>query len=82
MTDRHYNSELGEFVDFETLADWEHRDTEQRRRIAELLDVMAKYLPILEALEASGQWDRFAAATGIATANRYRAAIAKAEGRS
>lgn len=43
--------------------------------VARLLDVMAEYLPILEALESSGHWDCFAKTTGIATANRYRAAL-------
>lgn len=47
-----------------------------------MLATMKGYLPIIEALEASPRvWARFAAGTGIATANGYRAAIAKAEGR-
>lgn len=36
MADRHYDSSDGEFVDFDTLADWESRDKEKDARIAEL----------------------------------------------
>jgi hypothetical protein len=36
MPDRHYNSDEGEFVDFETLEDWETRDKAKDRQIAAL----------------------------------------------
>ena len=42
---------------------------------------MLRYLPIIERAEAdAGLWARLAEGTGIATANGYRAAIAKATG--
>lgn len=36
MTDRHYDSEEGEFVDFATLDEWRARDLEKDARIATL----------------------------------------------
>jgi len=36
MADRFYDSSEGEFVDFETLEDWESRDKEKDKRIEEL----------------------------------------------
>lgn len=48
----------------------------------ELRAEMLRYLPIIERAEADpGLWELLTAGTGIATANGYRAAIAKAEGR-
>ena len=42
---------------------------------------MLRYLPIIERAEADPElWEKLAAGTGIATANGYRAAIAKATG--
>ncbi len=42
---------------------------------------MLRYLPIIERAEADPElWERLTAGTGIATANGYRAAIAKATG--
>ena len=42
---------------------------------------MLRFLPVLEQAEADHElWARLTAGTGIATANAYRAAIAKATG--
>lgn len=42
---------------------------------------MLRYLPIIERAEADAElWERLTEGTGIATANGYRAAIAKATG--
>lgn len=46
----------------------------------DLLEALEQYLPILEALEKTAAWDVYAKGTGIASANRYRAAIARAKG--
>jgi hypothetical protein len=44
---------------------------------------MRRYLPVLERAEADPElWERLTKGTGIATLAGYRAAIAKAEGRS
>lgn len=44
---------------------------------------MLRFLPILERAEADPEiWEKLTEGTGIATANSFRAAIAKAEGRS
>lgn len=49
----------------------------------DMLAEMVRYLPVIEAAERDpALWERLTAGTGIATANGYRAAIAKAEGRS
>jgi hypothetical protein len=43
---------------------------------------MLRYLPIIEAVERDPEmWQRLTVGTGIATANGYRAALSKAEGR-
>lgn len=48
-----------------------------------MLDEMARYLPLIEWLERNpAMWESATLGTGIATANGYRRAIAKAEGRS
>ena len=78
MTDRHYNSEEGEFVDFETLADWERRDKEQRRRISELREALRAGENLIAGDLTGAEWKR-ACCEFLTTA---RAAIAKAEGRS
>ena len=47
----------------------------------EMAAEMRRYLPIIDAIEKDpALWWRLTAGTGIATANGYRAALAKAEG--
>lgn len=47
----------------------------------DMLKEMARFLPVLERAEADADiWTRLTAGEGIATANAYRAAIAKATG--
>ncbi len=47
----------------------------------ELLAEMKRYLPLLERMEAEpATWERLTVSLGIATANGYRAAIARATG--
>ncbi len=55
-----------------------HREESADARLAEALARVVElgaYLPILERLEASGEWGRYASGTGIATPNRFRAAL-------
>lgn len=48
------------------------------QRTMDALKEMQRYLPIIEAAERDAQvWNRITAGTGIATANGYRAALAK-----
>lgn len=51
----------------------------ERAQIRNLVDAVKEYLPILTNVENSGGWDVFARGTGIATANRLRDAVQKAE---
>lgn len=51
----------------------------QRKQLRELVDAVKEYLPLLTNVENSGAWDLFARGTGIATANRLRDAVQKAE---
>lgn len=53
------------------------RMTEQRD---ELLREMKRYIPIIDKAEGSTIWEYLTSGTGIATANGYRAAIAKVKG--
>jgi hypothetical protein len=46
----------------------------------DMFEALEQYLPILEALEKTAAWDVYAKGTGIASANAYRAAIARAKG--
>lgn len=44
---------------------------------------MLRFLPVLERAEANPEiWEKLTKGTGIATANSFRAALAKADGRS
>lgn len=45
----------------------------------DLIHAVGEYLPILTRLEQSGEWDRFAAGTGIATVNRLRITMERAQ---
>lgn len=49
--DRHYDSSEGEFVDFETLADWEERDKAKNARIEALEARLAKADALARAFE-------------------------------
>ena len=42
MADRKYDSEDGEFVDFETLDDWQERDKAKDAEIKRLLDQISR----------------------------------------
>lgn len=53
------------------------RMTEQRD---ELLREMKRHIPIIDKAEGSTIWEYLTSGTGIATANGYRAAIAKVKG--
>ena len=49
MSGRIYDSSEGEFVDFETLDDWEQRDKAKNARISALEDALAKADDLAEA---------------------------------
>ena len=51
----------------------------ERNQLRSLVEAVKEYLPILTNVENSGGWDVFARGTGIATANRLRDAVQKAE---
>lgn len=61
-----------------TLGEWV-KETSPRTPQEDLIHAVGEYLPILDRLEQSGEWDQFAAGTGIATVNRLRTTMERAQ---
>lgn len=81
--DSHHHLELDFSIYPEDGEQWEEAKANARLIAAAPTqnEEMLRYLPIIERAEADPElWQRLTEGTGIATANGYRAAIAKAKG--